>query len=80
MTVKQLKDILNTFNEDLEVKIGGVFEDEAFRINEVRLGKMRLWKHTKTDPGNSISYDVDIVRLESDDVHTMEEDAQGEDI
>ena len=80
MTVKQLKDILSTFNEDLEVKIGGVFEDSSFRIDEVKLGKERLWRHTKEDPRHSVSYDVDIVRLESDDVHTMEEDALGEDI
>ena len=80
MTVKELKAILETLNENLEVKIGGVFDFSSFRIDEVKLGKERHWKHTKTDPSNRVSYDVDIVRIESQDVRTLEEDALGEDI
>ena len=80
MTIKELKNLLSTFNEDLEVRIGGVFEFSSFEIDEVKLGKERHWKHTKADPSNSMSYDVDIVRIESQDVRTLEEDALGEDI
>lgn len=82
MTVKELKAILETFNEDLEVRIGGVFDFSSFRIDSVGLGKERMWEHRLLSSGKTdrIAYDKDIVRIESSYVHTLEEDAMGEDI
>ena len=82
MTVKELKNILSVFNEDLEIRIGGVFEDSSFKIDDVKLGKEHTWRSVKLESGKtgSVSYDEDVVRIESNDVHTLEEDALGEDI
>ena len=75
MKVKELKELLNLFNEDMEVSIEAGLSDFGFNIDEVQLSQERHW-----DNSLNKNVRVPVVHLISYEVQGMDADRMGEDL
>lgn len=75
MKVKELKALLNLFNEDMDVSIEAGLSNFGFEIDEVQLSQERHW-----DKSLNRNVQVPVVHLISYEVQGMDTDRIGEDL
>lgn len=75
MKVKELKGLLNLFNEDTEVSIEAGLCNFGFEINDIRLSHEECF-----DKSLNRNVQVPVVHLISYEVQDMDSDRMGEDL